>query len=169
MSTQSSDDKTSDISNTNDVSAIHTENFENENYQTFETGQKVSFSSGLDITIEDQPTETYSKIAKLDEPGFGEKSLFLPAGSRLKLSFGGLINSVSFKVKPMSASEHRTAYVWVYRDGVARRGTPIFIITDEYKSSELTADSLFITGFGGLRSVTTGDLYLDNVTWTTLT
>ncbi|MGF6169927.1 hypothetical protein LOY57_04185 [Pseudomonas moraviensis] len=165
MSTQSSD-----TSNTNDVSAIHTENFENENYQSFETGQKVSFRSGLDITIEHQPTQTNSKIAKLDEPGFGAKSLFLPAGSRLKLSFGESIKSINFKVKPVSENEHGTAYIWACRDGVGMSGTPIFIDSDEYKYSPTsTLDSLFITGFSGLSSLTAGELYLDNVTWTTLT
>ena len=169
MPTQSSDDKTSDTSNTNDVSAIHTENFENENYQSFETGQKVSFSSGLNITIEHQPTETNSKIAKLDEPGFGVKSLFLPADSRLKLSFGEPIKSVSFKVKPVSADEYGTAYVWAYRGGLAILGIPISIDTDEIEFPPTsTFDSLFITGFGGLSSLTAGNLYLDNVTWTTL-
>lgn len=170
MSTQSSEDKTSDTPNTNDVSAIHTENFENENYQSFETSQKVSFSSGLEITIEHQPTETYSKIAKLDQPGFGVKCLFLPAGSRLKLSFGESVKSVSFNVKPVSSNADGTAYVWAYGGGVGISGDPIFIGTVEYKNSPTRPlDTLFITGFSGLSSLTAGDLYLDNVTWTTLT
>lgn len=164
MPVQSSGDKLPDTSKTGTVTTNNNENFENSDYQTFFKEKAVPFMSKLEVTIEDELVEKKSGIVHTNEPGFGRKCLFLKEGSRLKLSFGELIQSVRIRFKATGGK--KVALVTGIRDEYTLF---TFDISSPRTDTKITAgdfDHLIISGFSNDK-LTTGDLYLDDIEWST--
>ncbi|MHC8342103.1 hypothetical protein [Pseudomonas sp. RT6P73] len=155
----------SDASKAGTVFVNKEEDFEAASHQFFKTGKTVQFLSNLEVTIEAQLSDNSSGIVHLDEPGFGSKSLFLPKGSRLKLSFGSPVHNVKFQIKTTGGDDLGVAYVAAVKEGIVVAGSPIHPGDTEFVSTEYF-DHLLIGGFSN-NSPTVGDVHFDNFEWST--
>ncbi|QKG68707.1 hypothetical protein HP062_25640 [Pseudomonas sp. B14-6] len=165
MSVKSTGDKFSGASKTGTVSE-NKEDWEREPLQSFLLQLPVQFSNNLIVTVEDQPDDKTSGIVKApDGAGFGDKSLYLPSGSRLKLSFGNYVNSLRFQIKAAGGNESGTAYIIAMKKEEVVYGAPISSEDKAFEIAEIPFDVLLIAGFSGKLSVTAGNLYLDNLAW----
>ncbi|MET0775733.1 MAG: hypothetical protein ABWZ65_09665 [Pseudomonas mandelii] len=167
MSVKSTGDKFSGASKTGTVSE-NKEDWEREPLQSFLLQLPVRFSNNLIATVEDQPDDKTSGIVKApDGAGFGEKSLYLPSGSRLKFSFGNYVNSLRFQIKATGGNELGTAYIVAMNKGETVSGSPIDSEDKEFNITNIRFDEILICGFSGRYSETMGDLHIDNLEWST--
>jgi hypothetical protein len=168
MSVQSSGDKLSDASKTRVVLANNEENFENEGYRSFKTNETVTFeTSKLTVTIEAQPNKNSSGIVHPNVSGFGTKSLYLPSGSRMLLSFEGLVQDVNFQIKTTKSDDPYSAYIVALKGETVISATPIKADDKVQKLTISQAGHIFFRGSHMKDSVTDIDLYLDNIEWST--
>ena len=165
MSVKSTGDKFSGASETGTASE-NKEDWQREPFQSFLLQLPVRFSNNLIVTVEEQPDDKTSGIVKApDGAGFGDKSLYLPSGSRLKFSFGNYVNSLRFQIKAAGGNERDTAYIIAMKKEEVVYGAPISSEDKAFEIAEIPFDVLLIAGFSGKLSVTAGNLYLDNLAW----
>jgi hypothetical protein len=167
MSVKSTGGKYSDALKTGTVSEYE-QDWESVPLQTMHLGIPVSFSNKLTVTLEAQPDDKTSGIVKApDGAGFGDKSLYLPSGSRLKFSFGNYVNSLRFQIKATGGNELGTAYIVAMNKGETVSGSPIDSEDKEFNITNIRFDEILICGFSGRYSETMGDLHIDNLEWST--
>lgn len=168
MSVQSPGDKLSDASKTRVALANNEENFESEGYRSFKTNETVTFkASKLTVTIEAQPKENSSGIVHPNVDGFGTKSLYLPSGSKMLLSFEGLVKNINFQIKTTKSDDPYSAYIVALKGETVISAIPIKSDDKVQKFTISQADHIFFRGSHMKESVTDIDLHFDNFGWST--